>query len=80
MPARELPRRFWVESILSVITLGTALLTALWHDWIELVFKVDPDRGSGLLEWSIVGVLAVTAVVLALLARAEWRRVVNAEA
>lgn len=40
----------------------------------------NPDRGSGLLEWSIVGVLAVTAVVLTMLARAEWRRVVNTEA
>lgn len=77
MPRRELPRRFWVELILSVLTLGAALVTALWPDWIELVFKVDPDRGSGLLEWSIVGVLAVTAVVLSMLARAEWRRTIN---
>lgn len=44
-----------------------ALLTALDPDWIEEVFKVDPDAGNGSLEWLIVagfGVLVLSAAAL----------------
>lgn len=49
-------------------------LTVLVRDWIELVFRVDPDHRSGSAEWLIIGVaLAVTLVGL-VLAHAELRR------
>jgi disulfide bond formation protein DsbB len=71
---RSLRPRFWVESTLGAISAILFLITLVWSDWIELVFKVDPDRGNGSLEWAIVAVLAVAAICVALLARAEWRR------
>ena len=46
----------------------------IWKDWIEILFEVEPDAGSGALEWAIAGGLLVVGVVFAVLARAEWRR------
>jgi hypothetical protein len=65
-------RRFWVEVILGSISLALLALTLITGEWLELLFGVDPDGGSGALEWALVGVLAVTTVVFALIARLEW--------
>jgi len=69
-----LRRRFWLESIFGSFTGIFAVITLLWHDWIETVFKVDPDSGNGSAEWLIVLVLLLTTVTLASGARREWRR------
>lgn len=66
--------RFWPESALSVVTAVMLLVTLARRDWIEAAFGVDPDHGSGSLEWAIVGVLLVATVALFALARYEWRR------
>ncbi len=64
--------RFWIATGMGAITGILFIITLLWRDWIEIVFHVDPDRGSGSLEWFIVGVLLVVTVVLFVLARYEW--------
>jgi hypothetical protein len=74
MAAFGLRVRFWIESILATVTGVLAVVTIFWHDWIEAVFGVDPDRGNGSAEWLVVLVLAVVTVVLAVGARREWRR------
>jgi hypothetical protein len=66
--------RFWVESTLAALAFGLGVVTLIWRDWIEMVFGVDPDRDSGVVEWAIVGTLLATALVSALLARTEWRK------
>jgi hypothetical protein len=66
--------RFWWEAGLGVVTAGLAVITLISHEWVEVVFRVDPDRGSGLLEWAVVVALAVATVACGILARAEWRR------
>jgi len=50
------------------------LVTLFWKDWIEIIFGVDPDNGSGALEWFIVVAFFVIAVVSSVLARREWHR------
>jgi hypothetical protein len=71
---RYLRGRFWLEaagSSVSVVSLG---VTLVWPSWIELAFRVDPDRGSGLLEWFIAVVSLTVSVCASVLARRDWRR------
>jgi hypothetical protein len=71
-------RRFWIEAGTAVATAVLALLTLVWPDWIELIFRVDPDGGNGTLEWAIVAGLCVAAALSSLLARRDWKLVTNA--
>jgi uncharacterized membrane protein YcjF (UPF0283 family) len=66
--------RFWVDAGLAVTSAAALVVTLLWHDWIEIVFRVNPDRGSGATEWLIVAVAAAITCASSLLARLEWRR------
>lgn len=66
--------RFWLESGLAFVTGILFVITLAWHDWIEIIFNVDPDQGNGFLEWSIVGVLLVVTMALLILANYEWHR------
>ena len=73
--AKRLPRhRFWVETALGSVTAALVLLTLVSREWIELLFRVDPDGGNGSFEWAIVGVLVTACAASAVAARAEWRR------
>ena len=74
-----LRRRFWLESILGSITAVIAVVTLFWHDWIEAVFGVDPDKGNGSAEWLVVLTLLILTAALAIGARFEWRRARLAE-
>jgi len=51
-----------------------AIVTIAWPEWIELVFRTDPDHGSGALEVLITGLLIAIAVASALSVRAQIRR------
>ncbi|MGZ4568230.1 MAG: ABC transporter permease [Frankiaceae bacterium] len=66
--------RFWLESILGGTTAVLALVTLVWRDWIEAVFRADPDKGNGLAEWLVVAVLFLVTLTSAVAARREWRR------
>jgi hypothetical protein len=70
----DLRRRFWPEAALAVTATVLALVTLVWRDWIEIGFGVDPDGGSGALEWTIVAGLLLLAVASGALARAELLR------
>lgn len=72
--APQLRTRFWVEAVLAGVSGFLFVLTLVWRDWIETVFRVDPDHHSGSLEWAIVAVLLVVTLVAMLLARAERKR------
>jgi hypothetical protein len=66
--------RFWLEAVLAALTTGLFILTLLSRDWIERIFHVEPDQGSGALEWLIVAGLLVVSIALMAAARTEWRR------
>ena len=69
-----LRHRFWIEVSLALFAGILALITLLSREWIEVVFHVDPDGGSGSLEWLIVAVLAAAAIVLAVMASGVAKR------
>ena len=72
--ARSLTPVFWIELALSVASAACLALTALWPQWIELLFGADPDGGDGSDEWAIALALLIATVTLLALTRREWRR------
>ena len=70
----HLPRRFWLEVGLAPPVVILLVVTLFWRDWIEIVFRVDPDHGNGSFEWLLVGVMAVAAITCSILARLDWQR------
>jgi hypothetical protein len=62
-----------IEIVLAAILGMATILTAVWPDWIELLFGFDPDGGNGTIEWWIVVVLGVTTIAVAALARRDLR-------
>lgn len=74
MAHRSLRKRFWFEICCGVLGGVLFVLTLISKEWIEEIFGVDPDQGSGALEWGITfGLLGVAAVSF-VLARREYRR------
>jgi len=71
---KALRQRFWLETGMALVTGVVFAITLVWHDWIEILFNVNPDQGSGLLEWLIVGALLVATIILFVLARYEWSK------
>jgi len=66
--------RIFAEKILSYVCCAIVVLTLLWRDWIEVVFGIDPDRGSGVLEWAIIVGLLACRAGFAALARVDLHR------
>ena len=74
----KLSGRFWLETGLAALSAVLFFATLLWRDWIEIVFRVDPDHGNGSVEWLIVAVTLVAAITCSLLAGREYRRIQEA--
>ena len=71
---RQLSAAFWIELTLSLISAFLTVLTFAWPDWIEGIFDVDPDAGTGSSEWGITLAFVVATLALAALTRRTWRR------
>lgn len=74
---RGVRRRFWVELALAIVSVLLVLLALVWRDWVETVFGVEPDGGSGSLEWLIAVAFVVAAITFCAGARREWRRTIS---
>jgi hypothetical protein len=61
-----------IETALAVVAGALAVVTLFWPTWIETLFGVEPDGGSGEAEWWIVAVLALVAAASGLLARRDF--------
>jgi hypothetical protein len=58
--------RFNLETAFAVLSGACAVLTLFWPAWLELVVGWDPDHGHGAVEWMIIAVFFVVALVLGL--------------
>ena len=67
-------RQFWSQMAVALASAGVFAVTLVWHGWIEIVFRLDPDHGTGWLEWLIVGTAFVATVAFSLGASRTWRR------
>jgi hypothetical protein len=65
-------RRSFTEAGVAATLSLLAVLTAFHPNWIELVFGIDPDSGSGLIEWALVLVPALIAIACAAVAYRKW--------
>lgn len=70
----SLRRRFWIELGVASATVLVFAVTITHSAWIELVFGVDPDRGSGAFEWALAAGLTLVAVAIIVSMRYEWSR------
>ena len=61
-----------IETVLAVVAATLAVVTLIWPMWIEDLFGVTPDAGSGETEWWLVAVFAVVAVAAGVLARRDF--------
>src|SRR6267378_990695 len=73
-------KRLRLEVGLAILSVLLFVATPLWPEWIEIVFGVDPDYGNGSIEWLIMELTAISAVVAIFLARADWRRLRSGQA
>jgi hypothetical protein len=71
---RRLKVRLTVEAVLGLVSLGLAILTAVNAEWIEALTGLEPDAGSGALEWAITVAFGLAAIVLGTLAVRDGRR------
>jgi hypothetical protein len=74
---RNVRNGFWVRLALAAISAILSVVTLIWHDWVEIVFRIDPDHGSGWLEWLIVIMALGLAITFSISARREWQRSVS---
>ena len=70
----RLRRRLRIEVVLTVVCAGLCVLTLVFPEWIEELTGLEPDAGSGALEWIVTGILLVAAVLSAVLARRDYRQ------
>jgi hypothetical protein len=72
---QQLRPLFWIEALLALGNAALLVMTLVWKDWIEIVFNIDPDAGSGAVEWAVVAITLLLTLAFVALARSEWRRV-----
>jgi hypothetical protein len=69
--------RATMEFSFAVVFAVLTAVTLVWPTWIESLFGIAPDHGSGEAEWLLVVLFALAGLVLALLGRRDYRAAVR---
>lgn len=69
--------RLRVVTVLTAVSALALVASILWPQWIETIFGIEPDGGSGAAEFAISAVLVATTVLFFLLTRLERRRLLT---
>jgi apolipoprotein N-acyltransferase len=67
-------RRFRIAAAVAGLSTTFFVLALFVPDWIEVAFRVDPDRHSSSLEWALVALPLAVAVAAGAVARLEWMK------
>jgi hypothetical protein len=62
-----------VEAVLASLAGLMAIVSIFWRDWLEALFRWDPDHHSGTAELLIIAGLAAASLLLG--AAARWQAV-----
>jgi len=76
----RLKTRMTIEGLLGLASLALAVLTVVNKEWIEELTGLEPDAGSGALEWGIVIAFGLAAVLLGRMAWRDRQRLRTADA
>jgi hypothetical protein len=76
---QRLRRRLRIEAVLAGISAALCLLTFAYPEWIEANTGLEPDSGSGALEWAIAAAFLLAALTFGALARRDRRRLALGE-
>ena len=76
----RLKTRMTIEGLLGLASLALAVLTVVNKEWIEGLTGLEPDAGSGALEWGIVIAFGLAAVLLGRMAWRDRQRLRTADA
>lgn len=63
----RLARRARLQLVFALISLGLAVLAAIVPAWIEETTGLEPDGGSGALEWALAVGFGVVSIVFGVL-------------
>jgi hypothetical protein len=66
--------RFWVETLLGLISVGLFAVALLAPDWMEALFGSGLDAGNGSAEWALALSWAAVSVLTFGSAGRTWRR------
>ena len=69
---RDLPTRFWLQAVTAGVGFALFVLTLVTREWIEILTGLDPDRGSGALEFGLAFALLAVAALSAFSARRTY--------
>jgi hypothetical protein len=69
-----------LEGLAGLTSLVLAVLTVVNREWIEELTGLEPDAGSGALEWLIVIAFGLAAVLLGRMAWRDRQRLRTADA
>ncbi len=69
---RDLPTRFWIEAVVAGVGVALFILTLFTREWVEMLTGLDPDGGSGALEFGLALALLAVAVGAALAAQRTY--------
>lgn len=75
---RSIAIRYRVECLLTIVSGVALLLSIVAPQWLEAVSGLEPDGGSGAVEWGLAFVLAMSTTMWFLLARRHRRMLLAA--
>lgn len=76
--SRSIAIRYRLECLLTIVSGVALLLAVVAPQWLEAVSGLEPDGGSGAVEWGLASALAVSTAMWFLLARHHRRMLLAA--